>query len=129
MTAGLLIDAIIIVSYVALITGMGIRIGRRKSSLEEYALGARRLPWWAIMASIISAETSAATFIGAPAEGYVNRGLLYVQLALGIICARVIIAYLFLKPYYDYKVYTVYDFLAIRFGRKTRAYASLPCSW
>lgn len=125
MNAGLLIDGLIIVFYFALITGLGIYVGRRKKAgLEDYALGGRQLPWWAIMASIISAETSAATFIGTPAEGFDNRGLIYVQLAFGIILARVIIAFLFLKPFYDYRVYTVYDFLAIRFGPLTRNYAS-----
>ncbi len=124
-SAALLIDGLIIVFYFALITGIGIYVGRRrKTGLEDYALGGRQLPWWAIMASIISAETSAATFIGAPAEGYKHRGLLYAQLAFGIILARITIAYLFLKPFYDHKVYTVYDYLAIRFGPKTKNYIS-----
>ena len=122
--AALLIDSLIIIGYFALIMTIGLSVGRRRESLEDYALGGRQLPWWAIMASIISAETSAATFIGAPAEGYRNRGLIYAQLAFGIILARIIIAYLFLKPYYHYRVYTVYDFLNLRFGPWTKNYVS-----
>lgn len=124
-TAALVIDGLIIVSYFAFIAGLGVYIGRRrKTNLEDYALGGRRLPWWAIMASIISAETSAATFIGTPAEGYKNRGLIYVQLAFGIILARIVVAFLFLKPFYNMRVYTVYDYLAIRFGPATKNYVS-----
>jgi Na+/proline symporter len=39
----------------------------------------------AVLASIIAAETSAATFLGAPAEGYRTQNILYVQLTLGTI--------------------------------------------
>ncbi|MBL8879316.1 MAG: sodium:solute symporter [Phycisphaerales bacterium] len=120
----LLIDAAIIVSYFVAITTIGLTIGRRDRNLEEYALGGRRVPWWAVMASIIAAETSAATFLGAPAEGFTTRGMTYVQLTLGLILGRVLVGYIFLKPYYDYRVYTVYDYLAIRFGERTKNYIS-----
>ena len=76
------------------------------------------------MASIIAAETSAATFLGAPGEGFANRSLAYVQLVFGLIIGRFIVGYVFLKPYYTYKVYTVYDYLGIRFGPWTKGYVS-----
>ncbi|MEP0847631.1 MAG: sodium/solute symporter [Phycisphaerae bacterium] len=120
----LLIDGLIIVLYFVLITAVGLYMGRREPDLEEYALGGRRLPWWAVMASIIAAETSAATFMGAPAEGYATRGLTYVQLTLGLILGRVLVGQIFLRPYYVYRVYTVYDYLALRFGTWTKNYIS-----
>src|SRR5439155_594200 len=84
----------------------------------------RRVPWWAAMASIIAAETSAATFLGAPVEGYTNKSFAYVQLVLGLIIGRVIVGNVFLKPYYTFKVYTVYDYLGVRFGPWTKGYVS-----
>src|SRR5437764_2132842 len=115
----LAIDGAIIALYFVAVTGIGIYMGRREGSLEEFALGGRRMPWWAVMASIVAAETSAATFLGVPAEGFSKRSLAYVQLAYGIILGRVIVGYFFLKPFYAYRVYTVYDFLGIRFGPMT----------
>lgn len=123
-TATLFIDGAIVLGYFIAITAIGLTVGRRDKNLEEYALGGRRVPWWAVMASIIAAETSAATFLGAPAEGFTTRGLTYVQLTLGLILGRVLVGYIFLKPYYDYRVYTVYDYLAIRFGVCTKNYIS-----
>src|SRR5436309_7934395 len=76
------------------------------------------------MASIIAAETSAATFLGAPVEGYTNRSFAYVQLVLGLIIGRCIVGNLFLKPYYSLKVYTVYDYLGVRFGPLTKGTVS-----
>lgn len=123
-TTGIIIDALIILIYFCSIVGIGLYVGRREESLQDFALGGRRVPWWAVMASIIAAETSAATFLGAPGEGYEKLSLSYVQLVFGLILGRVFVAFVFLKPYYRYKVYTVYDYLAIRFGEKTKNYVS-----
>lgn len=121
---GLLIDGLIIVVYFVAITAIGLRMGRREDSLRDFALGGRQVPWWAVMASIIAAETSAATFLGAPGEGYEKRSLAYVQLVAGVIIGRFVVGNLFLKPYYRYKVYTVYDYLGVRFGPVTKNYIS-----
>lgn len=123
-TAALVVDSVIIVLYFVTITGIGLYMGRKEESLEDYALGGRRVPWWAVMASIIAAETSAATFIGTPAEGFKKGALTYVQLTMGLILGRILVGHIFLKPYYEYRVYTVYDFLAIRFGQKSKNYVS-----
>ncbi|MFI5377168.1 MAG: sodium:proline symporter, partial [Candidatus Rokuibacteriota bacterium] len=66
--AHLLIDGAIVCAYFAMITGVGLYLGRRDKSLSDFALAGRRVPWWAVMASIIAAETSAATFLGVPGE-------------------------------------------------------------
>lgn len=121
---GLAIDGLIILLYFVAITGIGLYMGRREKNLNDFALGGRRIPWWAVMASIIAAETSAATFLGAPSEGYEKRSLAYVQLVIGLIIGRVIVGNVFLKPYYTYKVYTVYDYLGVRFGPLTKGYVS-----
>src|SRR5437868_7157239 len=121
---GLLVDGVIILVYFVVITAVGLYMGRRENTLSDFALGGRRVPWWAVMASIIAAETSAATFLGAPGEGYEKRSLAYVQLVVGVIIGRFIIGSVFLKPYYTYKVYTVYDYLGVRFGPRTKNYVS-----
>ena len=123
--AALVIDASIIILYFVAITAIGLYMGRKEESLEDYALGGRRIPWWAVAASIIAAETSAATFLGAPAEGYKTRGITYAQIAVGLMIGRVLVGQIFLRPYYTYRVYTVYDFLMVRFGPKSKNYVSL----
>src|SRR5512143_50661 len=122
--AHLLIDGSIVCAYFAMITGIGLYLGRRDRSLSDFALGGRRVPWWAVMASIIAAETSAATFLGVPGEGYTSKSFAYVQLVVGLIIGRIIVGNVFLEPYYRYKVYTVYDYLGVRFGPRTKACVS-----
>src|SRR6266704_6364308 len=121
---GLLVDGSIVLVYFVAITALGLYMGRRERSLSDFALGGRRMPWWAVMASIIAAETSAATFLGVPGEGYTTRSFAYVQIIVGLILGRVVVGHVFLKPYYTFKVYTVYDYLGVRFGPWTKAYVS-----
>ena len=82
------------------------------------------MPWWAVLASILAAEISAATFLGAPGEGYALRNFTYAQLALGTILARIFVSWIFIKPYYHYRVVSIYEFLEKRFGPRSRQAAS-----
>ena len=122
--SALLIDGLVILAYFVAIVGIGLYAGRGNSTLQEFALGGHKMPWWAVLASIIAAETSAATFLGTPAEGYKTLGFAYAQLAIGTILARVIIAYLFIAPYFRFKVQSIYEYLTVRFGSRTKNMAS-----
>src|SRR3954462_3376264 len=118
------IDLFVIAIYFAVVITIGLYKGRGDKSMEGFATGNRSIPWWAVLASILAAEISAATFLGAPGEGYALRNFTYAQLAIGTILARVIIAFLFIKPYYDYRVVSIYEFLLVRFGSLTKNAAS-----
>ena len=124
MNASLAIDSAVLFTYFFGIVAIGLWAGRRNRNLREFALGGRSIPWWAVLASIVAAETSAATFLGTPAEGFKTRSYIYGQLAIGTILARVVIAFTFIKPYYRYRVESVYEFLAVRFGSMTKNAAS-----
>jgi SSS family transporter len=120
----LAIDAAVILAYFVIIVGIGLYAGRKNDTLQEFALGGHKIPWWAVLASIIAAETSAATFLGTPAEGFKTLGFAYAQLAIGTILARIIIAYLFIAPYFQFKVQSIYEYLTLRFGPRTKNMAS-----
>jgi SSS family transporter len=118
-------DGFAILAYFGLVIGVGLASARKHGqNLVDFSVGSRQLPWWAVLASIIAAELSAATFLGAPGEGYHLRNFTYVQLAIGTVIARVVVAYLFLRPFYDNNVVSIYEFLEIRFGIATRNAAS-----
>ncbi len=122
--SALIIDGAVIVAYFVSIVSIGLYKGRGDKSMEGFAVGNRSIPWWAVLASILAAETSAATFLGAPGEGYEKRNFTYAQLAIGTILARLIIAWIFIKPYYDYRVVSIYEYLLLRFGTWTKNAAS-----
>ena len=119
-----LLDSFVLLTYFTAIIGIGLFASRHQTNLADYALGGRNMPWWAVLASILAAEISAATFLGAPGEGYALRNFTYAQLALGTILARILVSWIFIKPYYAYQVVSIYEFLEKRFGSRSRQAAS-----
>ncbi|HEY8967284.1 MAG TPA: sodium:proline symporter, partial [Candidatus Methylacidiphilales bacterium] len=121
----MVLDLLVVVLYFAAILTIGLKKGAGESSLEGYALGGRSIPWWAILASILASEISAATFLGAPGEGYALRNFTYLQLAAGTIPARFLVGWFFVPAYYRHGVVSIYEFLEQRFGPASRTAASL----
>src|SRR5437588_2247779 len=124
MDGRLAIDTAVLLVYFVIIISIGLYMGRKEENLADFVLGRRQIALWAILASLIAAETSAGTFFGTPGEGFTFRNYTYLQLALGTILARILVSYIFIKPYYDYKVYSIYEYLTARFGVGTKNAAS-----
>lgn len=119
-----LIDVLVIFGYFALIIGIGLSQRSKSGSVEGFTLGDRQIAWWAVLASILAAEISAGTFFGAPGEGYALRNYTYIQLMAGYLLARVVVSVVFIPAYYRHNVVSVYEFLEVRFGPKTRRRSS-----
>jgi len=119
-----LLDGGVLLAYFVTVINIGLYKDRGDKTMEAFAVGNRSIPWWAVLASILAAEISAATFLGAPDEGYASRNYTYAQLAIGTLLARVIVALVFIKPYYDFRVVSIYEFLRVRFGERTKNGAS-----
>src|SRR5207245_5183998 len=124
MDARLGIDCLVLLLYFFIVIAIGLRMGRKERDLEDFALGGRQIPWCAALASLLAAETSAVTFFGTPGEGFTQRNYTYLQLAFGTIIARILVSFIFIKPYYDYKVFSIYEYLTRRFGVATKNAAS-----
>src|SRR5213592_2803988 len=124
MDGRLAIDTTVLLAYFVIIISIGLYMGRKEENLADFVLGRRQIAWWAILASLIAAETSAGTFFGTPGEGFTFRNYTYLQLALGTILARILVSYIFIKPYYDYKVFSIYEYLTARFGVGSKNAAS-----
>src|SRR5438093_5342774 len=124
MDARLAIDSGVLLLYFVLIISIGLYMGRKEENLADFALGGRRIPSCAVLASILAAETTAATFFGTPGEGFALRNYTYLQLAVRTILARILVSYIVIKPYYDYRVYSIYEYLTARFGVPTKNAAS-----
>jgi len=106
----MLLDAFVIIAYFAIIIGIGLSQRSKSDSVEGFTLGDRQTPWWAVLASIIAAEISAATF-SACGEGFEKRNWTYIQLAIGTIIARIFVSAVFIPIYYKHGVISIYEFL------------------
>lgn len=113
------LDYLVLIFYFASIAALGIIVGRREKNTDDYFLGGRQMPWWAVMFSILATEVSAVTFIGVPGAAYLGN-YLYLQFAFGSLLGRILIALLFLPAFYRGKVTSIYQYLAQRFGDRSR---------
>ncbi len=118
------LDLAIIGTYFAVIVWIGVHFSRRTGSVADFALGGRSIPWWAVLASILASEISAGTFFGTPGEGFRLRNYTYAQLMAGYLLARLVVSAVFIPAYYKHNVVSIYEFLEIRFGPRTRRMAS-----
>ncbi|WP_456441486.1 sodium:solute symporter family transporter, partial [Caldithrix abyssi] len=118
------IDLIIIVLYLILAAVIGSLSGGKQKNIKDYFLGGTSVPWWAVAFSIVAAETSSLTFISIPGLAYLTN-LNFLQLTIGFLTARVIIALVFLPAYKKGELKTAYAFLGERFGQRTQRFASI----
>lgn len=119
------IDILVLLAYFGVILTIGLSQRSRSGSVEGFTLGDRQIAWWAVLASILAAEISAATFLGAPEAGYSRRNWSYAQFAIGTVMARVIVSFLFIPTFYKHGVISLYEFLETRFGPVSRKFASI----
>ncbi len=118
------LDVIIIIIYLIIVALIGSLSGGKQKSTKDYFMGGKNVPWWAVSFSIVAAETSSLTFISIPGLAYITN-LHFLQLTIGYLIARVIIAVAFLPAYREGQLETAYNFLENRFGQSTRRYASV----
>ena len=129
MTRFTLLDAIVLVAYLAGTTALGLWVGRRQRDAKDYFVADRAIPWWAVMFSIVASETSALTFISTPGLSYGNApgfgDLGFLQVVAGYILGRIAVAVVLLPRYFQGNLVTAYALLETRFGLATRRFTSI----
>ena len=119
------LDLVIIFGYLVGITLFGILFAGKQKTTEDYFVGDRSVPWWAIAASIVATETSTITFISVPGVAFARGGnFQFLQLVLGYMLGRVVISLLFIPSYFRGDLLTVYELLERRFGQRIKMLAA-----
>jgi SSS family transporter len=113
----------VLVAYLAGITAFGSYLGRKRSSVDDYFLAGRSVPWWAIAACVVATETSTLTFTSIPGFSYVGDWG-FLQLALGYVLGRILVSTVLVPAYFRGEVFTSYELLQRRFGPSVRGVAA-----
>jgi solute:Na+ symporter, SSS family len=120
------VDALVVLTYIAITTLLGVFLGRGQVDNKDYFLARHRLPTWALLVSIVATETSTVTFLSVPGKAYVEGGnFTFLQIALGYIAGRIAIILFLLPGYFRGEMLSAYQVLERRFGVTTRRLASL----
>lgn len=108
-------DWAVIILYLGTMIALGVWFGQDQRNTRDYFLGRRTTPWWAIGFSIVATETSALTIIGVPAIAY-GGNLTLIQMIIGYVIARVILAVVMVPHYLRGEIYSPYQLLEQRLG-------------
>lgn len=113
------LDWTIVVIYLAGNLYLGYILSKRVSTAEDFYVGRKVTPWWAIGISVVATYVSALTFMGAPAWSY-REGLSVMAIHLNYPLVIFAVITFFLPFFYNSGVASIYEYQERRFGPKAR---------
>lgn len=113
----------ILIVYIMANLALGYVLGKKISSAEDFFLGDRSTPWWAIGISVIGTYVSALTFLGGPAWAYTD-GLSVIAIHLNYPLVIFLVVTFFLPFFFNSGVASIYEYQERRFGQASRAVIS-----
>jgi SSS family solute:Na+ symporter len=118
-----LLDWVAIAGYLVLMIGIGLYFARRNNTTEEYFVGNRSFPGWAIGLSMLGTIISSGTFLALPAAAYVlDWRQLSINLVLPIIAVLAIV--LFIPFFRRSGLTSAFEYLGDRYGTGPRLYGT-----
>jgi SSS family solute:Na+ symporter len=109
----------ILIVYVLLNLLLGWVLSKRVSTAEDFYLGRRTTPWWAIGISVIATYVSALSFLGGPAWSY-SESLAVIAIHLNYPIVVFVVITVFLPFFFNSGVASIYDYMERRFGPTSR---------
>ncbi|MFB7781041.1 sodium:solute symporter [Streptomyces bauhiniae] len=119
------LDLVVIVAYLVVIAVVGLRKAGRQKTSKDYFVGEGHMPWWTVSFSVVATETSVLTVISVPGGAYSGQGFGNVELALGYVVGRVVVATVLIPLYKRGGFVSAYQYLGHRFGMKLQGLAAV----
>src|SRR5262249_6987425 len=119
------LDLVVVVLYVLATALLGVWFSRQRD-IKSYFVGDRDVSWWLVLISIVATETSTVTFLSVPGLAFNPRGgnLTFLQLPLGYLIGRTLIAWLLLPQFLRGELFSAYQVLRERFNATVQRTAS-----
>ena len=117
------LDIIVFVTYCLGIVSLGLYVSRGREGIEktsnDYFLAGNSLTWWAVGSSLIASNISAEQIVGMSGSGYaIGLGIATYELMAA--ATLLIVAKFFLPIFLEKKIYTMPQFLEMRFDNRVR---------
>lgn len=118
------LDLVVIGLYLAGMAWMGAWFSRRNNSTEEYFVGNRSFPAWALGLSMLGTSISSVTFLAFPADAYrLDWRPLVSNLTLPMVAVLAII--IFIPFFRRGQLTSAFEYLEARYGTGARLYGTL----
>ena len=117
-------DIVVIILFFIGMAGIAWYFARRNNSTEEYFLGNRSFPGWAIGISMLGTSISSVTFLALPAAAFI---LDYRQMVnnLAMPVAGILAVCIFIPFFRRGSATSAFEYLEARYGVAVRTYAAL----
>lgn len=120
------VDYSIIVVYIIGLVLMGFYFSRKEKGTEDFFVGGRKVPWWAVGLSLYATGTSAISFMAISGRTYSTDWLYFMNVLFGLLLAG-IIAVILVPLIRKLNVTSTYEYLELRFHVSVRLMGSLVC--
>lgn len=122
------LDIALVAGYLLLIVAVGLGLSRKVETASDYFLAGRSLSWWVIGLSIIGTNVSAEGYLGAAGGAY-NVGIAQANFEwIGAIPAMILAAFVFIPLYWRAGVYSIPEYLGLRYNQGVRVVTALIAS-
>ncbi|MFV1980211.1 MAG: sodium/solute symporter, partial [Rhodothermia bacterium] len=119
-----LLDYVAVGVYLLAMILIGVYFSRRETGTEDFFVGGRKMPWWAVGFSLYATGTSAISFMAIPAKSYATDWLYLAQNAVGLI-AIIPVALVIVPLIRRLNLTTTYEYLEMRFHVSIRLLGSI----
>lgn len=120
------IDSLVVAAYLAAMLTMGFYIARRNASTEDFFVGGRDLPSWAVGISLIASLLSTITYLGMPGEMF-RTGIGFLTRQVGLPLVLLIVWFVWIPFFMRLNLTSAYEYLERRFDYRTRVLAAVFC--
>ena len=127
LTGGLTgLDFAVIAFYLIATMSMGLWIARGQHSTEDFFVGGRQLPAWAVGISILASLLSTITYLGMPGEMF-RTGVGFLTRQLGVPLVLVVVWFLWIPFFMRLNLTSAYEYLERRFNYPVRVLGAILC--
>lgn len=118
------LDYLVVVFYFLAMIGVGVYFSGGQTSQEEYFVGRRSLPAFAIGLSLVSTLLSTITYLAAPGD-MIQHGLAFATQLLALPFWLTIVLWFWIPFFMRYQLTSVYQYLELRFSYALRVMGAL----
>jgi len=112
-------DFIVFFGLLLAVMAIGLWVGRREKTAQDYFLAGKDTPWWAVAGSIFGSNVSTNHMVGMMAVGF-TAGFVISHLEITAIAGLLLLCYFFLPIYRKLHVFTLSDYLSRRYDDRSR---------
>ena len=120
------IDVTVIVAYLLIMLYMGLKIARKQRSTEDFFVGGRDLPAWAVGISLSASVMSTILYLGQPGEMF-RTGLSFLTRNLPLPLILIVVCFVWIPFFMRLRLTSAYEYLERRFNYSVRALAAIFC--